>query len=185
MTPRLYAVPGIRLRRQQARTTHSVDELVGGGSVFDCRTMRTRPTMPLLSGVKRGLRDELHRLIEEDLDTCTIALFEKMKLRAEGSDDSLIYHAVRSEGGTPWYDSVLYMVSEGVDEDEDGEEKSAERTYFCAGRLMIFVRIDFLDGSNQMMALVHAYRCPQLAADRSHIYDVSDPAALAASIATL
>lgn len=168
---------GIRLSRQRKKTTHSVDELIGGGSQFNVATMTTTPRMPLLSGVKRGLQQELRRLFDPaDLHAFRINLFEKLKLRAEGSDDSLIYHAVRSEGGTPWYDSVLYLVSEAGEEDQEEDEGA---TYYCAGRLLIFARIDTGDcnQSPHMMALVHTYRCPKLAPDRSHIYDVNNPAA--------
>ena len=178
MTIAYVMIVGIRLRKQRVRTTHSVDELIGGGSIYDVRELKTTPRMSLISGVKQGLHHELRRVFaNQDLHTFTIALYEKLRVRAEGSDDSLIYHAVRSEGGTPWYDSVLYLVAEaGSDECEEGVE---DKVYYCSGRLLIFARIDRNDGNPPlMMALLHPYRCPKLGPGNSHIYDVGDRAAV-------
>ena len=54
---------------------------------------------------------------------CIVSLSYAMKLRAVGSDSTIIYHANPSMEGLLWYDSVIYKVTDG----EDYEE------YYCAG----------------------------------------------------
>ena len=169
-------ITGLDLERERLKTVYSVDELVGGGSTFSLQHATVSPHMELFSGVRKGLRDEIHRLFEDVMWGFTITLYEKLKLRASGSDDALIYHATPREHNQPWYDNVIYRCGgDGVDSDADDDD---EDVFYCAGRLMVFVKLTHPEQSPKYMALVHAYRCVNLG-EEGFIYDIASPEALA------
>ena len=131
--------------------------------------------MRLFAGVTDGLCGELNRVFGDSGDPIAlVTLYEKLRIKTETSERSLIYHACPNEEHKPWYDSVLYQVCQ---EDDDGVEQN---TFFCAGRLMVFVKVETVSGESSMMALVHAYCCaPPPPRGQPYCYDVNDPAALA------
>jgi hypothetical protein len=148
--------------RKRAHTV--TDRLRGQSHSYNIVTGATTPPLKLPVGIRgKGILAALNEYNNDSGDSLghvgdlDISLHTSMYLSAQGSTDSIIFHASPKVYIKPWYDFVKLLA---VDDDGcRGEDGGEGRGYaFWVGRVQTFLCVQVpADNSERLLALVQLY----------------------------
>ena len=159
--------------------SRACDSFVGKGVRF--YVDKANEAAVLIDGVEEGLKRTLVALMKDDLDNnnthVSFHLYTGLRVKAENSEGSVMFHANPFVEGSPWHDDVV------VHFEDNGGGVS-----FCFAKIMTFVDVFVCDrssgtGVHTKHVLLHMYcainqrkRAPheRIEGEGNNVFDIDD-----------